>query len=128
MTDDDYTPHGFEIRTDTEAEKMTVQVRLRDSGAGWHTMSRLDTSLLVDHLDKAVWDLRRAENERRMNSAKRTRYRELLKAHAHAPLDAADLEELRELHSLGRCAGLNMIDEVAALCEPRSGEEAHGGR
>ena len=127
MTDDDYTPHGFEIRADTEAKKMTVQVRLRDSGAGWHAMSRLDTSLLVDHLDKAVWDLRRAESERRMNSAKRARYRVLLKAHAHAPLDAADLEELRELHGLGERAGLNMIDEVAAMFEPKNGEETHNG-
>lgn len=41
MTDSDYTSHGFEIRTDTESEKMTVQIRLRDSGHDWHTLTPL---------------------------------------------------------------------------------------
>lgn len=119
MTDDTtLTLHGFEVRADTVAEKMTVQIRLRGSGHEWHTMTRFETSSLVDDLDSAIWELRKAEGRRRMPFNKRARYCELLKAHAQAPLDETDLAELRELHRGASIAGFDVLDELAAVLEP----------
>ena len=132
---DGHPLHGFEIHADTESEKMTVQIRLRDSGHEWHSLTRYGAGDLVDHLDSAIWQLRRAENERRLTSAKRARYRELLKAHTEAQLDETDLEELRELDRAVHSAGIDVLGELAAAFETESGpsgvrarEEIRSGR
>ena len=114
MTDTDHSSHGFEVRTDTEAEKMTVQIRLRGSGHDWHALSRYQTGALVDQLDSAIWQLRKVENERRLPSAKRVRYRELLKALAGEQLDETELDELRELDRAVRAAGIDVFKEMSA--------------
>ena len=135
MTENDHTLHGFEIRTDTASDKMTVQIRLRGSGHEWHTLTRYATGDLVDDLDRAVWQLRKAENERRLTSAQRARYRELLKAHTESPLDETDLAELRELDRAVRAAGIDTLEELASAFElengprgVRAGEVAHSAR
>ena len=121
MTDDDHTRRGFEIRMDTEAEKMTVQLRLSGSGDGWHTMSRWDADILIDHLEDAISQLRKAENKRRMTPAKRARYHELLKANTQGPLDETDRGELRELHRAAVGAGIDILEELAVAFEPSKG-------
>ena len=104
---------------------MTVQLRLSDSVDEWHTMSRWDADTLIDRLEDAISQLRKAENKRRMTPAKRARYRELLKAHTQAPLDETDLGELRELDRAIRGAGVDTLVELAAAFEPENDEENH---
>lgn len=124
MTDGDYTPHGFEIRTDTESEKMSVQIRLRDSGHEWHCLSSIETMFLVEQLEAARQQLRRAGSERRMTPAMRARYRELLMAHTQTFLTQSDLAELRELQQAARGAGIDTLDELAAAFDPRTAPES----
>ncbi|MYA40467.1 MAG: hypothetical protein F4Z31_01560 [Gemmatimonadetes bacterium] len=77
--------------------------------------------------------LRRAENERRLTSTQRARYRELLKALTEEPLDEAELKELRDLDRAVRGAGVDVFGEMAAAfgaenfpSGTRVREEAHG--
>ena len=109
----DASCHGFDVRTDTDSEKMTVQLRLHGSGHEWHAMSSYETSSLVDALDSAIWQLRRAKHQRRLTPAQRARYRELFHAHTREPLDETELEELQELDRAVRGAGLDQLKELA---------------
>ena len=128
MTDDISITRGFDICTDTEAEKMTVQLRLRDNDheCEWHSLNRIEASILVDRLDSAIWQLRTAENKRCMTPAKRGRYHELLKANTQGPLDETDRGELRELHRAAVGAGIDILEELAVAFEPS--EENHSDR